>query len=77
MFKSYAAPMSVLIILDVNLPDGNGFELCKKIKAVQDTPVVFLTARDLEADEDSLRIFSRAVVSSWTETALYPSSSRL
>jgi len=39
-----------LIILDVNLPDGDGFELCKKIKAVQDTPVVFLTARDLEVD---------------------------
>lgn len=39
-----------LIILDINLPDGDGFELCKKIKSVQDTPIVFLTARDLEAD---------------------------
>lgn len=39
-----------LIVLDVNLPDGNGFELCKTIKALQDIPVVFLTARDLEAD---------------------------
>jgi len=39
-----------LIILDVNLPDGDGFELCKKIKSIQDTPVIFLTARDLEAD---------------------------
>ena len=39
-----------LTILDVNLPDGDGFELCKKIKAVRDVPVVFLTARDLEAD---------------------------
>ena len=39
-----------LVILDVNLPDGDGFELCKKIKAVQDTPVIFLTARDLESD---------------------------
>lgn len=39
-----------LIILDVNLPDGNGFELCKKIKLNQDVPVVFLTARDLETD---------------------------
>lgn len=39
-----------LIILDVNLPDGDGFELCKKIREVQDIPVVFLTARDLEAD---------------------------
>jgi DNA-binding response OmpR family regulator len=39
-----------LIILDVNLPDGDGFDLCKKIKSIQDTPVVFLTARDLESD---------------------------
>ncbi|MHB8061064.1 MAG: response regulator transcription factor [Ruminiclostridium sp.] len=39
-----------LIVLDVNLPDGSGFDLCKKIKAVQDVPVVFLTARDLETD---------------------------
>lgn len=39
-----------LIILDVNLPDGDGFELCKKFKTVQNIPVVFLTARDLEAD---------------------------
>lgn len=39
-----------LMILDVNLPDGDGFELCKKIKATRDIPVIFLTARDLEAD---------------------------
>lgn len=39
-----------LIILDVSLPDGDGFELCKKVKAIRDIPVVFLTARDLEAD---------------------------
>ena len=39
-----------LAILDVNLPDGDGFELCKKIRTVHDTPVIFLTARDLEAD---------------------------
>lgn len=39
-----------LMILDVNLPDGDGFELCKKISAARDIPVIFLTARDLEAD---------------------------
>lgn len=37
-----------LIILDVNLPDGNGFELCKKIKASYDSPIIFLTANDME-----------------------------
>lgn len=39
-----------LIILDIGLPDGNGFELCKKIKQKIDTPVIFLTAKDEETD---------------------------
>ncbi len=40
-----------LIVLDVNLPDGNGFDLCKKIKErCPDTAVVFLTANDMEGD---------------------------
>lgn len=39
-----------LAVLDVNLPDRNGFDLCKDIKLVQDIPVIFLTARDLESD---------------------------
>ena len=39
-----------LMILDVNLPDSDGFELCKKIRAARNIPVIFLTARDLEAD---------------------------
>lgn len=40
-----------LIILDVNLPDGNGFDYCKDIKEHRpDTAVIFLTANDLESD---------------------------
>ncbi len=39
-----------LAVLDVNLPDGDGFGLCKEIKAFQDISVIFLTARDLEDD---------------------------
>ena len=39
-----------LAILDVNLPDGNGFSLCEKIKAEKNIPVLFLSARDLEED---------------------------
>ena len=39
-----------LIILDVNLPDGDGLTLCPKLKVLQDAPVIFLTARDLESD---------------------------
>ncbi|KGK84224.1 response regulator transcription factor [Clostridium sp. HMP27] len=39
-----------LIILDVNLPDGNGYELCKYIRTKSDTPVIFLTALDEEVN---------------------------
>lgn len=37
-----------LILLDVNLPDINGFELFKEIKKIRNIPVIFLTANDLE-----------------------------
>ncbi len=37
-----------LILLDINLPDINGFDLFEKIKANRDIPVIFLTANDLE-----------------------------
>ena len=39
-----------LLILDINLPDGNGIELCKDIRLISDTPIVFLTANDTEID---------------------------
>ncbi len=39
-----------LCILDINLPDGNGYEVCKYIKEKEDTPVLFLTAYDDEVN---------------------------
>ena len=39
-----------LILLDVGLPDGTGYELCKLIKAQSDTPIIFLTACDDEVN---------------------------
>ena len=39
-----------LIILDVSLPDGNGFDLYKLIKEEYEIPTIFLTALDLEED---------------------------
>mgnify|MGYP002543426650 CR=1 FL=1 len=39
-----------LAILDVMLPDGDGFSLCRKIKADDIAPVIFLTAKDEEKD---------------------------
>jgi two-component system catabolic regulation response regulator CreB len=40
-----------LVILDVGLPDVNGFELCKDIRATSAVPVVFVTARKDEIDK--------------------------
>ncbi|MBQ2824146.1 MAG: response regulator transcription factor [Oscillospiraceae bacterium] len=39
-----------LVILDVNLPDGNGFDFLREIKEKYACPVVMLTANDLESD---------------------------
>lgn len=39
-----------LMILDVGLPDGNGFDFCKEVRAYSEIPVIFLTARADEVD---------------------------
>ncbi|MBE6831931.1 MAG: response regulator transcription factor [Ruminococcaceae bacterium] len=38
-----------LALIDISLPDGNGFTVCTEIKEAQDVPVIFLTASDDEA----------------------------
>ena len=40
-----------IALIDVNLPDMEGFELCRELKNKKNIPVIFLTCRDLEADE--------------------------
>lgn len=39
-----------LYILDLTLPDGSGYDVCKKIKSIGDRPVIFLTAYDDEVN---------------------------
>jgi DNA-binding response OmpR family regulator len=39
-----------VILLDVMLPDGNGYEFCKEIREIIDTPIIFLTACDEEVN---------------------------
>lgn len=39
-----------LVILDVGLPDGNGFDVCRALRGFSDIPVIFLTARSDEID---------------------------
>ena len=38
-----------LALIDISLPDGNGFTVCTEIKETQDVPVIFLTASGDEA----------------------------
>ena len=39
-----------LVILDVTLPDGSGYDICNKIRKVSKVPIMFLTAADEETD---------------------------
>lgn len=39
-----------MVLLDVNLPDGEGFSFCRWIKGQKSVPVIYLTARDMEED---------------------------
>ena len=45
--ENYTLDMAVL---DINLPDGDGFWFCRWLKARNQVPVLFLSARDLEED---------------------------
>ena len=40
-----------IILLDINLPDGSGFELCKYIREKLDTPILFISARNTDDDK--------------------------
>ncbi|MGG4265478.1 response regulator transcription factor [Peribacillus simplex] len=40
-----------LVLLDIMLPDGEGYDLCKQIREVSNVPVLFLSAKDEEIDK--------------------------
>lgn len=40
-----------LVVLDVNLPDVNGFEVCRAMRAKSDVPILFLSARGSDDDQ--------------------------
>lgn len=39
-----------LLLLDITLPDGSGFNICEQVRKTSNTPVIFLTARDDEGN---------------------------
>ena len=45
------APGQALIVLDVNLPDMDGIEICRRIRKNSDVPIIMLTARDEDVDK--------------------------
>lgn len=69
-----------LILLDINLPDGNGFNFAKEVVSQYDTPFIFLTAHNLEeemikglqlgADDYIVKPFSIKVVMEKIQTIL-------
>ena len=42
-----------LLLLDINLPDADGFEICKQLREVSTVPVIFASARTSESDRIS------------------------
>ena len=48
--QKYTLKKYDLFLLDINLPDGNGMNLCQKIRQTSQLPVLFLTANDTEED---------------------------
>lgn len=47
---AFAAGQPELMILDINLPDGDGFSLFRALRAKADVSALFLSARDADAD---------------------------
>ena len=48
--EAFQAKRPELMILDINLPDGDGFTLFRSLRAQADIPALFLSARDADAD---------------------------
>ncbi len=50
-WKLFRSKQPDAVLLDLNLPDGDGIELCRLIRSESEVPVLMITARDLELDE--------------------------
>ena len=48
--NAFAQRIPELMILDINLPDGDGFSLFRSLREKADVPTLFLSARDADAD---------------------------
>lgn len=50
-YQPVEQPPCDLALLDVNLPEVSGFEICRRLRRQSDVPVIFLTARESAEDE--------------------------
>ena len=48
--KELEKPDWALVLLDVNLPDGNGVGFAERVRETKDIPIIFLTAKDMDDD---------------------------
>ena len=48
--QAISGELPELVILDINLPDGDGFSLFREIRGISDIPILFLSARDADSD---------------------------
>ena len=48
--QAISGELPELVILDINLPDGDGFSLFREIRGRSDIPILFLSARDADGD---------------------------
>lgn len=48
--KRFSSQSFDLLILDLGLPDGSGFDICRKVRQTAATPIIFLTASDEEVN---------------------------
>jgi DNA-binding response OmpR family regulator len=49
--NAIAAEAPALILLDLNLPDMDGLEICRRVRKSSDVPILMLTARDEDVDK--------------------------
>ncbi|MEI6349652.1 MAG: two-component system response regulator CreB [Verrucomicrobiota bacterium] len=49
-FAAFAENEFRLVVLDVGLPDLNGFDVCKRLRGISSVPIIFVTARKDEID---------------------------
>ena len=56
VMENFSNAQPDLILLDINLPDNNGFSICIKIRSISKVPIIFITGRDTSIDE--LKAFS-------------------